>query len=74
MFSWHPRIAAMASPEGIYRGSVRAFSLVFLTLGIAILIATLAAGGGPVSVGVLIGVAFVAVGAGRLWAASRMQR
>ena len=33
---------------------------------------TLANGGGPLSVGVLMGVAFVAVGAGRLWVASRM--
>ncbi len=64
----------MASPEGIYRGSVRAFSLVFLALGLVILIATLAAGGGPLSVGVVMGVAFAAVGGGRLWAASRMDR
>ncbi|MGA8744799.1 MAG: hypothetical protein WB507_02930 [Solirubrobacterales bacterium] len=64
----------MASPEGIYRGSIRVFSFVFLALGVVILLATLAAGGGPVSVGVVIGVAFIAVGAGRLWAASRMER
>ena len=61
----------MASPERIYRGSVRAFSLVFLALGLAILISTLAGGGGPLSVGVLLGVVFLAVGAGRLWIASR---
>ena len=34
---------------------------------LVILVATLVAGGGPLSVGVLLGVAFVAVGAGRLW-------
>jgi len=62
----------MASPEGIYRGSVRAFSLVFLFLGLAILIATLANGGGPLSIGFVMGIAFVAVGAGRLWVSSRM--
>jgi hypothetical protein len=39
-----------------------------------ILTATLANGGGPLSVGVLMGVAFLAVGGGRLWAASRMSR
>jgi hypothetical protein len=64
----------MASPEGIYRGSVRAFSLVFLVLGLAILIATLANGGGPLSIGFVMGIAFVAVGAGRLWVSSRMGR
>jgi hypothetical protein len=64
----------MASPEGIYRGSVRALSLVMVGLGIAILVLTLAAGGGPLSLGILLGLAFLAVGAGRLWVASRMKR
>lgn len=58
----------------IYHGSVRAFSLAFLALGLAILATTLANGGGALSVGVLMGVVFVAVGAGRLWVASRMNK
>ena len=57
----------MTSPERLYRGSVRAFSLVFIALGLGILVVTLVAGGGPASTGVLLGVLFVAVGAGRLW-------
>ncbi len=61
----------MASPERIYQGSVRALSLVFVALGLLILISTLANGGGPLSVGTLLGIAFLAVGAGRLWIASR---
>jgi hypothetical protein len=61
----------MASPERIYRGSVWAFSLAFVVLGLLILISTLANGGGPLSVGTLLGIAFLAVGAGRLWIASR---
>lgn len=61
----------MASPERIYRGSVRLMSLVFVVLGLALLVSTLASGGGPLSVGVLLGIAFLAVGAGRLWIASR---
>jgi hypothetical protein len=61
----------MTSPERLYRGSVRAFSLVFIVLGLGILVATFAAGGGPASTGVLLGVLFVAVGAGRLWIGSR---
>lgn len=64
----------MASPEGIYRGSVRAFSFVFLAVGLVLLTSTLLAGGGPLSIGVVMGVAFAAVGAGRLWAASRVGR
>jgi hypothetical protein len=64
----------MATPERIYHGSVRVFSLIFLVLGVVILVATLAAGGGPLSVGVVMGVAFVAVGAGRLWVSLRVGR
>ncbi len=63
----------MASPERIYRGSVRAFSIVFLAIGLLLLAVTLVNGGGPLSVGVLMGLAFAAVGGGRLWAASRME-
>jgi hypothetical protein len=62
------------SPERFYHASVRAFSVFFIVLGLAILAVTLGSGGGPLSVGVLMGIAFLAVGAGRLWAASRMQR
>jgi hypothetical protein len=62
------------SPERIYHGSVRALSLLFVALGVTILAVTLAAGGGPLSIGVLMGIGFVAVGCGRLWAASRMGR
>lgn len=61
----------MPSPDRIYRGSVRLFSLIFLALGLLLLASTLANGGGPLSVGTLLGVAFLAVGAGRLWIASR---
>jgi hypothetical protein len=64
----------MPSPERIYRGSIRTFSLLFIALGLVILVSTLANGGGPLSVGVLMGLAFAAVGAGRLWVASRMSR
>jgi len=64
----------MSSPERIYRGSIRMLSLVFVALGLVILVSTLANGGGPLSVGVLMGLAFVAVGIGRLWVASRMSR
>jgi hypothetical protein len=62
------------SPDGIYHGSVRALSVVMVGLGVAILVMTLAGGGGPLSLGILLGIAFVAVGAGRLWVASRMKQ
>ncbi len=57
----------MTSPERLYRGSVRAFSYLFIGLGLGILVVTLVAGGGPASTGVLLGILFVGVGLGRLW-------
>lgn len=62
------------SGERVYRGAVRAFSLAFLAIGLVVLVVTLANGGGPASVGFLLGVAFVIVGAGRLWIGARMER
>jgi hypothetical protein len=59
------------SSERIYRGSVRALSFVFIALGLAILVSTLAHGGGALSIGVLLGGVFLAVGVGRLWIAAR---
>ncbi len=57
-----------------YRGAVTGFSLVFVAIGAALLVATLATGGGPASVGFLMGIAFLAIGAGRLWINSRARR
>jgi hypothetical protein len=57
----------VGSSRRIYGGAVRTLSLLFIALGLLILASTLANGGGPLSVGVLLGVAFVAVGVTRLW-------
>jgi hypothetical protein len=57
----------MSTPERIYSGSIRTLSFIFVALGLLILISTLAHGGGPFSLGVLLGVAFLAVGIARLW-------
>jgi len=60
--------------ERVYRGAVRAFSLAFLAIGLVVLVSTLANGGGPASVGFLLGVAFLVVGGGRLWLATRVEQ
>lgn len=62
----------MSTPDRIYRGSVRVLSLAFVAIGVIVLVRTFAHGGGPLSVGALLGLAFLAVGLGRLWIASRM--
>lgn len=46
----------------------RVLSAIMVVLGVAMLVRALAGGGGPLAVGVLFGVLFIAAGAGRLWA------
>jgi hypothetical protein len=58
----------------MYQRSILGLSFVFIALGLAVLATTLANGGGPAAVGVLIGIAFLAVGAGRLWLAARVPK
>ena len=65
-------IAPMAAPpDEVYRGVTRLFSAIILGFGAAIVIVTLANGGGPLSTGILMGVLFMALGAGRLYLATR---
>lgn len=61
----------MAAPDELYRGATRLFAAIILGFGIAILAVTLAAGGGPLSTGFLIGLLFSALGAGRLYLSLR---
>ncbi len=58
-------------PDEVYRGVTRIFAVVILGFGIAIVVITLANGGGPLSTGILIGLLFSALGAGRLYLAMR---
>ena len=44
-----------------------------LVIGVLLLVVTLVNGGGPASIGFLMGILFLAVGIGRLWIASRFQ-
>jgi hypothetical protein len=60
------------SGPNLYHNAIRAFAAVFIAIGLGVLVVTLANGGGPLSLGFLMGLAFVGVGVGRLWAAARM--
>ena len=42
-----------------------------VVLGVAMVARTLAGGGGPLAIGIVLGLLFVAAGAGRLWAERR---
>jgi hypothetical protein len=62
---------AAPAPDEVYRGVTRLFAAVILGFGVAILVVTLANGGGPLATGFLLGLLFVALGAGRLYLSLR---
>jgi hypothetical protein len=59
------------SPSEGYQLAVRIFSVTIIVFGLAILGVTLAKGGGPLAVGVLFGLLFIALGSGRLYLSTR---
>ena len=63
----------MVAPQAgeAYRGATRVFSVVIIVFGIAIVVRTLTAGGGIAAFGLWIGLVFTALGAGRLYLATR---
>ncbi|MEZ5121448.1 MAG: hypothetical protein R2736_07720 [Solirubrobacterales bacterium] len=61
------------APTGrdVHRAGTQALSIVLVIIGIALIVRTIAAGGGAGALGIVLGVLFVAAGAGRLWVARR---
>ncbi len=59
---------------GLYDRSIRLISSVYVVIGVVVLGMTITRGGGPTSVGILIGIAFIAVGAGRILIQRRIGR
>ncbi len=51
----------------MYRMGSIVMSIAIVALGLAMVAVTVARGGGPISAGVVVGVLFCAVGAGRLY-------
>jgi hypothetical protein len=54
-----------------YQLAVRVFSAIIIGFGVAMLVVTLARGGGILAVGVLFGVLFIALGSARLYLSMR---
>ncbi len=52
-------------------GATQVLSALMVLIGIAILVRTIAEGGGATAIGILLGVLFMAGGAGRLWVERR---
>ncbi len=55
----------------LYHGTIRVFSAIFVLLGIAILIRTFSHGGGPLSLGLILGISMIAIGVARIWLTMR---
>jgi hypothetical protein len=54
-------------PRELHRRATLVMSGVMFVLGVAILVVTLANGGGPFALGIILGLLFTASGAGRLY-------
>ena len=54
--------------------ATRVLSVLLVLIGVALVVRTLTAGGGAAARGVILGVLFMAAGAGRLWIATRSGR
>jgi hypothetical protein len=50
-----------------YATSTRLLSVTLILLGVAMIVSALVRGGGPLAFGVVVGVGFAVLGAGRLW-------
>lgn len=60
--------------RGLHGGATIVLSSIVALLGVAMIVVTIAGGGGPLARGVLVGVLFVVAGAGRAWMAWRVPR
>ena len=61
----------MAARDQLYRAVSRLFAVIILGFGLAILVVTLVNGGGVLSIGILLGLVFTGLGAGRLSLSTR---
>jgi hypothetical protein len=57
----------MPDGRGLHRTATLVLSAAMIAIGIAMLVRTLGAGGGPFALGTVLGVLFVLAGAGRLY-------
>lgn len=57
----------MPEGRGVHRGVTLLLSAAMIVIGLAMLVRTLGAGGGPLALGIVLGLLFVAAGAGRFY-------
>jgi hypothetical protein len=59
----------IAGVQRAYLASTRLLSAALILVGVAMVASTIARGGGPLALGVLLGVLLALLGAGRFWLA-----
>lgn len=64
----------MASSQGFGASGTKVLSPLIALIGLAIVVRTLAAGGGILSAGVLVGIVFLLIGLGRFYLSVRAPR
>lgn len=55
------------APRDVHRGATRILSLAMIVLGLAMIVTTVSRGGGPLALGLVLGLLFIAAGLGRLY-------
>ena len=61
----------MPEPRSLHRLATRVLSLAMVVVGVTMVVVTVAAGGGALARGLLLGALFVAAGVGRLYVERR---
>jgi hypothetical protein len=57
----------MSGPRRLHSSSTRILSIAMIVIGLALIVRTLVAGGGPLATGLVFGVLFMLAGAARLY-------
>lgn len=57
----------MLKRGGAYDRIVHLLSAIYIVIGGILIVMTLSRGGTPISIGFLMGIAFLAIGIGRIW-------
>ncbi len=64
----------MPAPDRIHRSSTRLLAFAMIAIGVLLIVRTVAAGGGALAIGVLLGLLFAVAGAARLYLQARAGR
>jgi|GEM_PF-497347 len=62
----------MPEPRAVHRGTTGLLSVLLVIIGVALIVRTIAAGGGALAFGLLMGVLFIAAGLGRIYINQRL--